>query len=91
MRVPDLGKFANKDWPIQEKGFARMIQTIDQDVGRILELLDELGIDEETLVMFSSDNGPHPIPVVIGRGGPGLVQGFAVMKKTLGSSMPNGL
>ncbi len=28
-------------------------------------------------------NGPHPIPVVIGRGGPGLVQGFAVIKKTL--------
>jgi len=28
-------------------------------------------------------NGPHPIPVVIGRGGPGLIQGFAIMKKTL--------
>lgn len=28
-------------------------------------------------------HGPHPIPVVIGRGGPGLVQGFSIIKKTL--------
>ncbi len=59
MRVPDLGEFANKNWPIQEKGFARMIQQIDDDVGNILGLLKELKIDKNTLVIFSSDNGPH--------------------------------
>ena len=37
----------------------------------------------DALQEWVDDNGPHPIPVVIGRGGPGLVQGFAVMKKTL--------
>jgi arylsulfatase A-like enzyme len=59
LRVPDLGPFADRDWPIQEKGFARMIQYIDQDVGKILALLKELGIDDQTLILFSSDNGPH--------------------------------
>ncbi len=59
MRVPDLGKFATKKWPIQEKGFARMIEYIDQDVGKILNLLQELNIDDNTIVLFSSDNGPH--------------------------------
>ncbi len=37
---------------------AAMITRLDRDVGRILDLLDELGLAENTLVMFSSDNGP---------------------------------
>ncbi|MBT3194265.1 MAG: carboxylate--amine ligase [Verrucomicrobia bacterium] len=37
----------------------------------------------DALQEWVDEHGPHPIPVVIGRGGPGLVQGFAVMKKTL--------
>ena len=59
MEVPDLGKFANKDWPEPEKGFAAMIRHIDRDTGRILDLLKELNIAEDTLVLFTSDNGPH--------------------------------
>jgi len=37
----------------------------------------------DALEEWVARNGPHPIPVVVGRGGPGLVQGFAVMKKAL--------
>ena len=37
----------------------------------------------DALEEWVARNGRHPIPVVIGRGGPGLVQGFAVMKKAL--------
>lgn len=59
MRVPDPGRFAARPWPAQERGFARMIQTIDDDMGRIFALLRELQLDERTLVLFSSDNGPH--------------------------------
>ena len=36
-----------------------MITRMDRDVGTVLARLAELGIDDETLVMFSSDNGPH--------------------------------
>jgi len=39
--------------------FAGMITKLDEDVGRVLDLLAELGIDEKTLVIFTSDNGPH--------------------------------
>jgi arylsulfatase A-like enzyme len=59
MAVHDLGQFADKDWPIQEKGFARMIQSIDDWVGEVVALVDELGLSKDTLIMFSSDNGPH--------------------------------
>lgn len=59
MEVPDLGEFADKDWPAPEKGFAAMIRNIDRDTGRIIELLKELEIADNTLVLFTSDNGPH--------------------------------
>lgn len=59
MEVPDLGEFASKDWPEPEKGFAAMIRNIDRDTGRILDLLTELDIAKETMVIFTSDNGPH--------------------------------
>jgi arylsulfatase A-like enzyme len=59
MEVPDFGPYVDKDWPAPEKGFAAIMRNIDLDVGRILSKLKELGIDEKTIVMFSSDNGPH--------------------------------
>lgn len=39
--------------------FAGMVTHLDQDVGRLMALLKELGIDENTYVFFTSDNGPH--------------------------------
>jgi arylsulfatase A-like enzyme len=59
MEIPDLGAFAAKDWPVPQKGLAAMISRLDSDVGRILEKLAEHGLEETTLVLFSSDNGPH--------------------------------
>ena len=58
MEVPDFGEYATTDWPDPEKGNAAMISRMDADVGRLLALLKELGIDDNTLVIFSSDNGP---------------------------------
>jgi arylsulfatase A-like enzyme len=59
MEVPDLGPYANLDWPERQKQHAAMISRMDTDVGRLMELIKTLGIDENTLVFFSSDNGPH--------------------------------
>jgi len=38
--------------------YAAMVSRMDKDVGRITALLKELGLEEDTLVIFSSDNGP---------------------------------
>jgi arylsulfatase A-like enzyme len=59
MEVPDLGEFAGQDWPAAEKAKAAMITRMDRDVGRLMEHLKRLGIDHNTVVFFSSDNGPH--------------------------------
>ena len=59
MEIPSYGIYKDKDWPNPEKGFAAMVTLMDADVGRLFDLLEELGIDEHTLVLFTSDNGPH--------------------------------
>lgn len=57
--VPDYGIYADKDWPNPDKGQAAMITLMDGQVGTLLERLRKDGIAENTLVTFSSDNGPH--------------------------------
>ena len=57
--VPDYGAYQERDWKDQDKGQAAMITRMDRDVGRILEKLAALGLDERTVVLFTSDNGPH--------------------------------
>jgi arylsulfatase A-like enzyme len=71
--TPYVNEDADADWPRAEPRkwsgyrsqpepratYAGMVSRIDRDVGRILDLLAELGLDDDTLVFFTSDNGPH--------------------------------
>lgn len=57
--VPDYGPYADRDWHSSLKGQAAMITRMDRQIGDLLAKLAELGIEQRTLVMFSSDNGPH--------------------------------
>ena len=59
MEVPDHGIYKDKDWPEPQKGHAAMITRMDGDIGKVFDLLKQLGIDDNTLVIFTSDNGPH--------------------------------
>ncbi len=59
MEVPDFGIYKDTDWPEAQKGHAAMITRMDADIGRLFDRLKKLGLDENTLVLFSSDNGPH--------------------------------
>jgi arylsulfatase A-like enzyme len=55
--IDDLGIYADKPWSLREKSYAAQITRIDSDVGALLDLLKELGIEDETLVMLAGDNG----------------------------------
>jgi len=61
---PD-GSYAGGKWsrynPVEHTHaqFAAMITRLDTYVGEILQLLKDKGLDENTLVIFTSDNGPH--------------------------------
>lgn len=64
--VPSDEPYTNKDWPQIAKNYAAMITRMDRDVGQIMKLLKQLGIDQNTLVLFTSDNGSYkgsPIPI----------------------------
>jgi arylsulfatase A-like enzyme len=45
--------------PESHAAFAAMVTLLDKQVGEILGKLKELGLEQNTLVIFSSDNGPH--------------------------------
>ena len=44
--------------PFPRAGYAAMVSHLDRDIGRIMDELKQQGIDDDTLVLFTSDNGP---------------------------------
>ncbi len=57
--VPDHGIYKNRDWTKQNKGQAAMIGYLDQMVGRVTRRLDHHHLTQDTIIFFTSDNGPH--------------------------------
>ncbi len=48
----------HKSWMEGDSGtYAAMVEHMDSEIGRVLNLLDELGLRDQTLVVFTSDNG----------------------------------
>lgn len=73
LTVPEDSKtpYMDRDWPKREMKaghyhhdeegnvtYAGMVSRLDRDVGRVMDLLKELGLEDNTLVIFTSDNGP---------------------------------
>jgi arylsulfatase A-like enzyme len=54
---PAHARYADKPWSKRAKQLAAMITMIDRHFGELLDLLDELAAADNTLVIFSSDNG----------------------------------
>jgi len=55
--VPSEGDYADRPWPPVAKAYAAMVTRLDTDVGRVLDLLTEFGLERHTLVLFTADNG----------------------------------
>jgi arylsulfatase A-like enzyme len=55
--IPSTAPYADEAWKENEKVHAAMVTRMDRDVGRIMALLKEKGVDDETIVFFCSDNG----------------------------------
>jgi arylsulfatase A-like enzyme len=75
--IDDLGEYRDQPWTDQQKTYAAMVSRLDRDIGRLLALLKELGIDQRTLVMLAGDNGSAfapdtPLATHFNQGGTGL-------------------
>jgi arylsulfatase A-like enzyme len=57
--VPTDAPYTAEAWPQAEKDKAAMITRLDADVGALLAKLKALNLDRDTVVVFTSDNGPH--------------------------------
>jgi arylsulfatase A len=56
---PDGPTLGYRSQPAPKAAFAAMITRMDRDVGALVDRLKARGLDQRTLVMFTSDNGPH--------------------------------
>ena len=59
LAVPSTVPYTKTDWDERSKKYAAMIDRLDKDVGRIVELVEELGLTDNTMIIFTSDNGGH--------------------------------
>jgi len=57
--APDATSLGYRSQPTPRAAFVAMITRMDRDIGRLADLLRERKIDQRTLIMFISDNGPH--------------------------------
>ncbi len=55
--LPGYGAYGSQKTPFA--AFAGMVSRMDRDVGRIIQKLKQLNLDEDTILFFTSDNGPH--------------------------------
>ncbi|MFZ9683615.1 MAG: sulfatase-like hydrolase/transferase, partial [Cephaloticoccus sp.] len=76
MEVPELGAYADKPWPQDAKTYAAMVSRLDGYVGRLTAELAALGLAQDTIVFFTSDNGVLQGPRARLLGSAGPLRGF---------------
>jgi len=61
--VPEVARNYTGKFPMnpqEEEAFKLVLKEYDKQMGRLLQGLEDLGIDENTIIIFTSDNGPLP-------------------------------
>jgi arylsulfatase A-like enzyme len=56
---PTDAPYSNEKWSQLDKNIAAMITRMDHDIGKLMSLLKELNLENDTIVFFTSDNGPR--------------------------------
>ena len=57
--VPEFKQKDNKSWNTEES-LHPVLAEMDKQIGRFIKALDDMGLSENTIVIFTSDNGPAP-------------------------------
>ncbi|MEV7415663.1 sulfatase-like hydrolase/transferase [Streptomyces sp. NPDC089919] len=57
--VPDTGAYADRPWSAADKGHAAQVGFFDALVGKVVDRLRARGLEQDTIVLVTSDNGPH--------------------------------
>jgi len=73
--LPHQGRLY-RDWSAEEQTYFQTVSDMDEGVGRILARLQERGMAGNTLILFSSDNGPEAHRFAFSRGSAGPLKGM---------------
>ncbi|MFF4874156.1 sulfatase-like hydrolase/transferase [Streptomyces sp. NPDC000961] len=57
--VPDTGAYASRNWSEANKGHAAQVSLFDALVGDVVDRLRAHGLEDDTVLLVTSDNGPH--------------------------------
>lgn len=57
--IPDTGAYASRTWTAANKGHAAQVSLFDSLVGDVVDRLHALGLADDTVLLVTSDNGPH--------------------------------
>ncbi|MEU3909719.1 sulfatase-like hydrolase/transferase [Streptomyces sp. NPDC029721] len=57
--IPDTGAYASRTWSAADKGHAAQVSYFDALVGKVVDRLRALGLEQDTVLLVTSDNGPH--------------------------------
>ncbi|MFC6986835.1 sulfatase-like hydrolase/transferase [Streptomyces cirratus] len=57
--IPDTGAYADRTWTAANKGHAAQVTYFDALVGKVVDRLRALGLEQDTVLLVTSDNGPH--------------------------------
>lgn len=52
-----VGNFSEEDWRKLRWGYYRMMELVDQEIGRVLDALKDAGLEDNTVIVFMSDHG----------------------------------
>lgn len=84
-------EYRHEEWPEVQQRFASMVRRIDNAIGDLMHLLKDLNIDEETLIVFTSDNGPHHESYGYGDYAPTFFESFANLDGTKRDTWEGGI
>ena len=56
--VPSQGIYTDKPWERKRRDYAAMITRMDEGIGALVDHLNTLGLSDNTVIFFTSDNGP---------------------------------
>jgi len=57
--IPDNSEYVSEEWPERFKNYAAMITLLDSSVGKIMQKLRQNDLEENTVIIFTSDNGAN--------------------------------
>lgn len=63
IEVPEIEPiYRDQSWPDIEKRFASVVTRMDRHLGIMMQRLNKLGLTRNTIILFTSDNGPQAVP-----------------------------